>query len=113
MSAVILEEIKNIKLVIQVDLKTLLQVYVKILETNVVTKPIVIDNETGIILDGHDIFQALQLLSARKIPVLRVKFPGLSIEPAYLKETIIRVGLRDLSSLQGVLKLFLRESYRK
>ncbi|GEM_PF-3324787 len=66
MSQVELKEIDEIKPSTFVDLKSVLQIYAKILKSGVIDRPIVIDGETGVVLEGHELLQALDLLSAQR-----------------------------------------------
>ncbi len=97
MSRVEFEDIQKIKPSVQVDIRKALEVYAKILKEGVVDKPVVIDGESGVVLEGHELFQALDLLSPKKIPVLKVDISKIEIElidPSLgSPRTIIEAGL--------------------
>jgi len=80
MSRVEFEDIQKIKPSVQVDARKALEVYAKILKKGVVDKPVVIDRETGVVLEGHELFQALDLLSPKTIPVLKVDISEIEVE---------------------------------
>lgn len=108
-----LEEARNIKPIIRVGLEKVLPIYVKFLETKTVTKPIVIDEKMGVILEGHEIFQALQLLSAEKMPVFKVSLSEVQIDPPHLKEIIVKTGVKGFKIPTGNLKITLKEKIPK
>ena len=95
-----LVDIDEVKPSAYTDLKPLLQAYTEILRTGVVKKPVIIDGETGVIVGGHEIYHAPQLLSARKIPVFKVDFSKMrtkSLQPSLkspMKNAIIEAGLK-------------------
>lgn len=92
-----LVSIEEVKPSVYVDLKDALVLYGKFLEEGAVNTPIIVDEKSNVILDGHEIYQALDLLSARKIPVLKVNASKVNIIPlrdGLTKEAIIEAGLK-------------------
>jgi len=93
-------DIKNVKPTMRTELREVLSIYVKFLDTGVVDNPIIIDKKTGVILEGHEVFQALDLLSARKVPALKVSILEMkirSLQPGLkpvTTEAIIEAGLK-------------------
>ncbi|MEM3055393.1 MAG: pyridoxal-phosphate dependent enzyme [Candidatus Bathyarchaeia archaeon] len=92
-------DIKDVKSAMQVELKEVLPLYIKFLETEVVDKPIILDEKTLVLLEGYEVFQALDLLSAQKVPSFKVDIEKLeikSLQPncTVTKETIIEAGLK-------------------
>ncbi|MGQ9596708.1 MAG: pyridoxal-phosphate dependent enzyme, partial [Thermoproteota archaeon] len=72
-SGVELLSIESLKPVELMNTKEVLPVYTQILKTKTVNRPLIIDEETGIILDGHNVFYALDLLLAERVPVVKIK----------------------------------------
>jgi len=93
-------EIENLRPAEYVDLREVLLLYSKILTTGIVEHPVVIDGETNVILDGHDTFYTLDLLSAIKIPVIKIDISNIRVEslqcssPSITKENIIEAGIK-------------------
>jgi len=93
-------DMKNVKPTMCTELREVLPFYVKFLHTGIVDNPIIIDEKTNVILNGHEVFQVLDLLSARKAPALKVniletKIRSLqqSLRPV-TREDIIEAGLK-------------------
>jgi len=91
--------IKDVKSAMQVELKEALPLYIKFLETEVVDTPIIVDKKNHVILEGYEAFQALDLLSAHKVPSFKVDIEKLevkSLQPSrpVTKEAIIEAGLK-------------------
>ncbi|MGB9853613.1 MAG: pyridoxal-phosphate dependent enzyme [Candidatus Bathyarchaeales archaeon] len=91
--------IKDVKSAMQVNLKESLPFYIKFLETGVVDTPIIVDEKTHVILEGYEAFQAVDLLSAQKIPSFKVDMEKLEIKSLQsscpvTKEAIIEAGLK-------------------
>jgi cysteine synthase/O-phosphoserine sulfhydrylase/cystathionine beta-synthase len=98
-SDVELIDLKGVKPTVRTELNDVLPLYAKFLSTGIVDTPMVIDEETKVVLDGHEVFQALNLLSAMKAPafkvnILKVKIRLLQtgLEPV-AKEDVIKAGL--------------------
>lgn len=92
-------DIKDVKSAMQVELKEVLPLYIKFLETEVVDTPIILDEKNLVILQGYEVFQAVDLLSAKKVPSFKVDIEKLeikSLQPnrTVTKETIIEAGLK-------------------
>lgn len=88
---------KEIKPSTQVDLKEALTLYAKYVRQGVVNVPILIDTKSKVVLKGNDAYQALDLLSAKKAPVLKVNISNVKIissKADLTKETIIKAGLK-------------------
>ncbi|MFN3268456.1 MAG: pyridoxal-phosphate dependent enzyme, partial [Zestosphaera sp.] len=93
-------DIKIAKPTTYAELRDVLQLYVEFLSSGVVDIPIITDMKTGVILEGNEVFYALDLLFARKIPAIRVnilymKIRSLqpSLKPVTI-EAIIEAGLK-------------------
>ncbi len=91
--------IKDVKSAMQVELKETLPLYIKFLETGVVDTPIIVDEKTHVILEGYEAFQAVDLLSAQKVPSLKVDIEKLEIKSLQsscriTKEAIKEAGLK-------------------
>ncbi|MEM3627123.1 MAG: pyridoxal-phosphate dependent enzyme [Candidatus Bathyarchaeia archaeon] len=98
-SEVELINFKDIKPAMRSELNEVLPLYTKFLDANTVDIPIIVDKETKVILDGHEVFQALNLLSAMRAPafnvnILKVKIRSLqsNLKPI-TTEDIIKAGL--------------------
>jgi cysteine synthase/O-phosphoserine sulfhydrylase/cystathionine beta-synthase len=95
-----LVDIKKVKPTMCTELREVLPLYAKFLDTGIVDDPIIIDEKTSVILDGHEVFQALDLLSARKVPAIKVNIFEMKIRSLQqgLKpvttEAIIEAGLK-------------------
>ncbi|MGC8939301.1 MAG: pyridoxal-phosphate dependent enzyme [Candidatus Bathyarchaeia archaeon] len=95
-----LVDAKNIKPAMHVDFKEALKIHSKILESGVVENALIVDGETGIVLDGYETYYALDLLSAVKMPAFTVKIAKVEIKSLQnglkpvTKETIIEAGLK-------------------
>lgn len=92
-------DIKDIKSAMQVELKEALPIYIKFLENEVVDTPIIVDEKTHVIIEGYEAFQALDLLSARKVPSFKVDIEKLEIKSLQssrpvTKEAILEAGLK-------------------
>jgi len=93
-------EVKNLKPAEYIDLREVLLLYAKILNTGVVSRPVLIDGETNVILDGHDLFYSLDLLSAIKIPVVKISLSNIRVRSLQYglkpvtKEDIIEAGIK-------------------
>ncbi len=91
---------KSVKPSMYTELRDVLPLYAKFLDTGMVDKPIIVDEKTKVILEGHEVFQALDLLSARKAPAVKVDILKLEIKSLQLgltpvtKEAIIEAGLK-------------------
>lgn len=93
-------DIKNVKPTMYTELREVLPFYVKFLHTGVVDNPIIVDEKTNVILNSHEVFQAIDLLSARKAPALKVNIlkmkirsPQPGLKPV-TREDIIEAGLK-------------------
>lgn len=78
----------------QTDTKESLPIYIRFLQTRTADTPIIIDETTKIILDGYEAHQALDLLSAEKVPVIPINLKEAKIKTAHsiTKEEIIKAG---------------------
>ena len=92
-------DIKNVRPTMYTDLREVLQLYSKILDTGIVDNPIIVDEKTNVVLKGNEVFLALDLLSARKVPALKVDILRVKIEPLQrglslvTNEAIVKAGL--------------------
>ncbi len=95
-----LTEVKNLKPAEYMDLREVLSLYAKILNTGIISRPVLIDGETGVILDGYDLFYSLDLLSAIKIPVVKLNLSNIKIRSLQqglkpiTRENIIEAGIK-------------------
>jgi len=95
-----LVDIKDVKPAMCTELREVLPLYAKFLETSIVDNPIIVDWKTGVILEGHEVFQALDLLSAKKVPAIKVNIFDMkirSLQPGLkpiTAEAIIEAGLK-------------------
>ena len=95
-----LVDIKDVKPAMCTELREVLPLYAKFLETGIVDNPIIVDWKTGVILEGHEVFQALDLLSAKKVPAIKVNIFDMkirSLQPGLkpiTAEAIIEAGLK-------------------
>ncbi len=101
----------NIKTAMRVDLKEVLPVYVRFLKTEVVDVPLILDRETGVLLDGYEAFQALDLLSVGKAPTFKVNINNLGVRTAesLVKEKILEAGLKGEKLLPRSFKLLVEQ----
>jgi cysteine synthase/O-phosphoserine sulfhydrylase/cystathionine beta-synthase len=91
--------ISDVRSAMHVEFKESLPLYTRFLETGVVDTPIIVDRKSNVILDGYEAFQALDLLSAQKVPAFKVNVENLTIlslqpDRPVTKETIIDAGLK-------------------
>lgn len=92
--------LKNIKTAMHINLKDAMPVYARFLATEVVDTPLIVEKKTGVLLDGYEAFQALDLLSAEKAPTFKVDIKGIEIKKLNLKlenikkETVLEAGLK-------------------
>ena len=95
-----LTDIKDLKPAAYIDVREVLPLYAKILSTGVVNHPVVVDENTKVILDGYEAFYALDLLSVEKIPIAKVNLSSVKLKSLQsgLKpvtaESIIGAGIR-------------------
>jgi ParB-like chromosome segregation protein Spo0J len=61
-----LVDIKKVKPTMCTELREVLPLYAKFLDTGIVDDPIIIDEKTSVILDGHEVFQALDCSQLEK-----------------------------------------------
>lgn len=74
-----LTDIKNLKPATYIDIKEALSLYTKILSTGVVNRPVVVDENTMVVLDGYEVFYALVLLSVEKIPIVKFNLSSVKL----------------------------------
>lgn len=92
--------IKNVKPTMCVEFREVLPFYAKFLDSGIVDEPIILDEETSVILKGHEVFQALDLLAAKRAPALKVNISTLEIKSLHpslkpvTKEAILEAGLK-------------------
>ncbi|MEM1546445.1 MAG: pyridoxal-phosphate dependent enzyme [Candidatus Methanomethylicia archaeon] len=88
--------IEELKASVDMDLRSILPEYVEILMRNIVSKPITVDAEHFVILDGHEVYEALQLLTARKLPVVKVDIRNVSVRS--LQHGLKPITINDILS---------------
>ncbi|MEM1539942.1 MAG: pyridoxal-phosphate dependent enzyme [Candidatus Bathyarchaeia archaeon] len=97
-SELTLTPMKRIKSTMDVELADVLPTYTKFLKKGAVDTPLVIDAKTGVLLHGHEAFQALDLLSAEKAPTFKVDLKEVEIKTSsmehFSKEKIIEAGVK-------------------
>lgn len=81
-------ELSKIKPMLIMNVKDFLQTLTNILRSNVIQKPIVIDKEKNTIICGHDIYYSLEILSAKKAPVLKVS------SSEFTKDKILNISVK-------------------
>ena len=67
----------------------------KILEEQIWTKPIIIDNKDYLIMDGHHRFQVAKNINLKKIPVIAVEYDNIEIWSLKEKETVSKKIVRS------------------
>lgn len=98
-SDVELIDLKGVKPTVRTELNDVLPLYARFSDTGIVDTPIILDEETKVVLDGHEVFQALNLLSAIRAPAFKVNILNVRIRSVQLglervtKEDIINAGL--------------------
>lgn len=100
-------DIKAVKPIPQTNLKVTLAAYAKLTKTGIVEDPIIIDEEINGILAGHEIYQALDLLQAKKIPALRISQKQRQ-NIAKIKNLKINVALEELLAAEEENKRLLK-----
>lgn len=90
--------IKNVKAAMSVELADVLPIYDKFFKTGIVDTPLIVDRRTSILLHGYEAFQALDLLSAKRVPTFKVNLKDVEIKASNLanfsKERIIEAGIK-------------------
>lgn len=113
MGEVRLVPIGEVKQTVEVDLRKTLYVYRRLVEDGVVGKPIVVERSSMAVLKGCEVLEALNLLSAEKVPVfevdssevkLRSLQPGL--KPITL-EDIVKAGVEGPMLPEGSFEVFI------
>lgn len=98
MTRVTLVPLHEIRTPVQTELKDVLSVYTEIQRSGIITRPIVIDEKTSVALKGYGVLEALDLLSAYKVPVLKVDVSKVEIMPKegieLTPDSIIKAGLQ-------------------
>jgi cysteine synthase/O-phosphoserine sulfhydrylase/cystathionine beta-synthase len=92
-SYVELVDIKEVKPSSYVNIKNILPLYAKFLNKGIVDEAILVDKKHGVIVKGHDSYYALDLLSAKKVPIFKVNISDIEITPLS-KAAIIEAGLK-------------------
>jgi len=99
-SEVELIDIKSVKPTMCSGIRDVLPLYARFLNSGIVDNLVTIDEETHVLLQGHEVYQALDLLSANKAPALRVDIQKVEIKSQQpglkpvTKEAIIEAGLK-------------------
>lgn len=97
-SELTLTPIKNVKAAMNVELEDVLPIYAKFFQTGIVDTPLIVDGRTGILLHGYEAFQALDLLSAKRVPTFKVNLKDVEIKTLnmenFSKERIIKAGIK-------------------
>jgi len=95
-----LVDINKVKPAMSTELKDVLPLYEEFLDAGIVDKPILIDESTNVILEGYEIYEALNLLSARKVPAIKVNILKIKIKPlkptlgSAVAEAVIQAGIK-------------------
>jgi len=113
-SEIELIDTKNVKPAMNTELREALTLYAKFSGTGIVDDPIIVDGNTNVVLEGHEAFQALDLLSAKKAPVLKVDILKMEIKSLQwslkpvTREAIIEAGLTGPKLPSKSFKLLVR-----
>jgi len=75
-----LVELESVKPAEYMNVKEVSLLYANMLKTGIVNHPILIERESRVILDGHDLFYSLDLLSAAKIPVIEIELSKVRVK---------------------------------
>mgnify|MGYP000185596629 CR=1 FL=1 len=86
-----IEDLKPAELM---DIKDILSTYTQALSLGKISRPIIIEDETNVIIDGYEIYYTLHLLSAKKAPVIRVKAADVKLKPPTTVKSILEAGLK-------------------
>jgi len=95
-----LMDIREIKTAMSIELRESLPFYKKFLSTEIVDTPLIVDEKTSVLLVGYPAFQALDLLSAKKVPVFKADIASLKVSsqesnsPPITKELITEAGIK-------------------
>jgi cysteine synthase/O-phosphoserine sulfhydrylase/cystathionine beta-synthase len=95
-----LVDLKSLRPAEYMDLKEVLALYAEILKTGMVSRPILVDRESYVILDGHDLFYSLDMLSAAKVPVVKIDLSSVKVRSLQhglkpvAKEKIVEAGIK-------------------
>jgi len=76
------------------DIKDILPTYARALSSGKINRPIIIDDEVNVIIDGYGIYYTLHLFSATKAPVIRVKVADVKLKPPKTVKSILEAGLK-------------------
>jgi len=87
--------LEMVKTAMYVDLKDVLPIYSRFLKTETADTPLVLDKKTKVLLYGYEAFQALELLSAKKVPAFKVDINKVEVKTAegLTKEAIIKAAI--------------------
>lgn len=91
---VVLEDATSLKSSIELDFREVISEFKRIMQSKVVSNPIIVDEASNTILMGHRVFFALGLLSAKKVPVVKVDVSKISKHrnlTSYLEEVSKRL----------------------
>ena len=100
--------VDDLKIPVRVELGAILPVYSEILRSSVVERPTVADPTSRVVLHGHELWHALQLLSAKRAPVYWKDISEVAIE-GIAAEDLERAGLEGPKLPPGGLKVELGE----
>jgi cysteine synthase/O-phosphoserine sulfhydrylase/cystathionine beta-synthase len=95
-----LVDLKSLRPAEYMDLKEVLALYAEILKTGMVSRPILVDRESYVILDGHDLFYSLDMLSAAKVPIVKIDLSSVRVRSLQhglkpiTKEKIVEAGIK-------------------
>lgn len=93
-----LVDLESIRPAMQARLEDTLASYSRFLKTGNVDTLLIVDGDTNVLLCGVEAYSALELLSAKKTPVLKVDLNAVEIEAAYPhvkidREAVVRAGI--------------------
>lgn len=89
-----LVDIEDLKPAELMNIKDILPIYAQVLSLGRINQPVIVDDETNVIIDGYGIYYALHLLSVAKAPVIRVKAAEVKLEGAIAVKTVLEAGLK-------------------
>ncbi|MGB9675805.1 MAG: pyridoxal-phosphate dependent enzyme [Candidatus Bathyarchaeales archaeon] len=85
-----------LKTTMRTNTRDVLSLYTRFLQTKKVDAPIIIDRATNTILEGNEVHQALDLLTAEKAPAIAINIQKAKIKTTQpiTKEEIIKAGVK-------------------
>jgi len=107
-----LESVDAVKSPIHMNLKDVLIAYSQILRSNRVSYPVVVDKEFNVIFSGFEVYYALKLLSAEKVPVIQVDISEIDVKPFSVMD-IIKADIEGSKLPANSFKVLIKRSVTK